>query len=170
MLSQTARITLLGAVSATLLATGAFLMRVPDGAAASPPNPDSAAFVISKAAELRTVTATGQVVLFVDCPWNGDVVGFREPFREFAGWCRNETSIRPATVMLDADNQDALWQALQALWSNLRVSAGGLKNYGGAGRVVWFEDGVVRDIAWCHHLQDVAGIKERTRDVFVGLE
>lgn len=170
MFSQTARITLLGAVSATLLATGAFLMRVPDGAAASPPNLDSAVCVISAAAELKTVTSTGQVVLFVDCNWNGDVVGFRAPFREFAGWCRNETSIRPATIVLDADNQDALWQALQELWSNLHVSAGGLKIYGGAGRVVWFEDGDIRDVAWCHHLPDVAGIKERTRDVFVGLE
>ena len=166
MLSQTARIGLLGGGWAALLVLGTVLLRIPDGAAAPPPNLDSAVYVISTPADFQAVTSTGQVVLFVDCGWNSDVVGFHDPFHEFAGWCRNETSIRPVTVVLDANNQDALWDTLQMLWEDLRVSSGGLKNLGGAGRVVWIDDGEVRDVAWCFHLRDVRELQQRSEAAF----
>jgi hypothetical protein len=167
MLSQTLRITLFGAGAAVLLVLGSLQMRAPEGAIAPQSNLEAAVYVINSVPEYHAATSTGRVILFVDCGWNGDVGEFRNRFQEFAGgWCRNETSIRPVTVMLDADDQNALWDTLQKLWDDLGVSSGGLKNLGGAGRIVWFEDGEVQDIAWCHHLPDVAGLRERTQELF----
>jgi hypothetical protein len=166
MLSQTSRITLFGAGSVVLLASGAVQMRAPEGAPAPQPNLEAAVYFISTVPEWYAATSTGQVFLFVDCEWNGDVGRFHDQFQEFAGWCRKETSIRPVTVVLDADDQNALWDTLQKLWDEERVSSGGLKNLGGAGRVVWFDDGEVRDIAWCHHLPNAAVLRERTQALF----
>lgn len=122
--------------------------------------------ILSSANELRASLAKGQSVLFVDCGWNGDVVAFRVPFATFADWCEQNTNVQALSVKIDSESKDALWDALQKMWRDNRIYEGGLKNHGGAGRVVWFRDGQVADYAWCSEVHSVALLKARTSKAF----
>ena len=121
--------------------------------------------IITTADALRDSLATGQHILFVDCGWNGDVVAFRFPFAAFATWCE-QNSIQTLSVKVDSESKDELWHMLQQMWRDNRILEGGLKNYGGAGRVVWFRDGQIVDYAWCSEVHSVALLRARTSKAF----
>lgn len=122
--------------------------------------------IITAAGELRDSLSTGHRVLFVDCGWNGDVTAFRFPYATFAAWCKQDTSIQTLSVKIDSESKDELWHMLQQIWLDNRIPPGGMKNYGGAGRVVWFRDGQVVDYAWCSEVHSVALLKARTAQAF----
>lgn len=122
--------------------------------------------IITTAGALRESLSTGQTILFVDCDWNGEVAAFRIPFASFADWCEENTSIQTLSTKIDSESKDELWHALQEMWRDNRILEGGLKNYGGAGRVVWFRDGQVVDHAWCSEVHAVEQLQARTRQAF----
>jgi hypothetical protein len=121
---------------------------------------------ITTVEEWKSSISSGQRILFVDCDWNGDVFNYRRTFWDFAKWCRANSNCRMLSVKIDPDFQDDLTNVLQDLWARNRISSGGMKNMGGAGRVVWFENGQVVDYAWWAEVPDFAALKWRTRKVF----
>ena len=47
------------------------------------------------------------------------------------------------------------------------IDVGGLKTYGGAGRIIWLEDGRVLDYEWCFEfLNEPSQLKARSRNAF----
>ena len=122
--------------------------------------------IVATADALRDSLSTGQSILFVDCDWNGDVMAFRFPFAAFATWCEQNSSMQTLSVKVDSESKDELWHALQQMWRDHRIYEGGLKNYGGAGRVVWFRDGQVVDYAWCSEVHSLGQLKARTSKAF----
>ncbi len=121
---------------------------------------------IQTIAEWNECTSARHCVLFVNCDWNTDMVMFRQPFSEFADWCRDNTDYQTIAVTIDGESKCALWNALQELWQNNDISPGGLKTYGGAGRVVWFSNGRVVDHAWCVDVERLDKLKARSHDAF----
>jgi hypothetical protein len=122
--------------------------------------------LISTTDDFYAVTATGNCVLFVNCDWVEFPVAFRQPFSEFARWCRENTDYKTVTVKLKANSHDELWSAIQDLWAWNHIFPGGLKTYGGAGRVVWFKGGRVVDYAWCSEVLSVDKLKLRSTTAF----
>jgi len=109
----------------------------------------------------------GRHVLFVDCDWNVAMVAFRRPFSKFSDWCREETNYRSASVKMIASGDHELSKATQDLMRSNGIFLGGMKTYGGAGRVIWLEDGRVLDYEWCHELlNDPSKLKARSRKAF----
>ena len=116
---------------------------------------------------------TGRHILFVDCDWNVEMVLFRRTFSAFADWCREETNYRSVSVKMIAYPDDEfstaakLSTAVQELMRSNEIFQGGLKTYGGAGRIIWLEDGRVLDYEWCHEfLNDATKLKARSRNAF----
>jgi hypothetical protein len=114
----------------------------------------------------KAATATGRCILFVDCVWNPEVVAFRRRFSEFAAWSNENTDYKTIRVTMDPDLKDELSQTIQILWKDNSIARGGMKNYGGAGRVVWFDHGRLIDYAWCMELLDANALKSRTTAAF----
>ena len=112
-------------------------------------------------------------VLFVDGDWNIDIVAFRRPFAKFAWWCYADATARAITMKIDSDDtSNDVWSICDTLWSSNEIHPGGLKNFGGAGRVVWLKNGNVVDYAWCMELmqrnevETIALLQKRTRKAF----
>ncbi len=122
--------------------------------------------------EWNSITKETKCILFVDGDWNIEMVAFREPFREFAEWSRSQ-DIRPVTLTI-SDEKDDAWKICQELWNQIPEarSQHGLKHFGGAGRVVWLENGNVVDYAWCvfltnwEEIGDIDQLKKRTQNTF----
>jgi hypothetical protein len=115
-------------------------------------------------------------IVFIDADWNGDVVAFRKPFATFSEWCQSHSDVRVLTMAIDADDaSNDVWQICEELWRKNDIHAGGLKNYGGAGRVLWIAQGRLVDHAWCTeviHDTDIGNIdplKLRTERAFRGV-
>lgn len=122
--------------------------------------------VVTSAEELHAAIAAGRRVLFVNCDWNPEIFAFRRPFSDFADWAEANASFKTISVKLDADEQGKLWNVVQAIWKANGISPGGLKTFGGAGRVVWFEDGRVVDYAWCMEVSEIGDLRARTVRAF----
>ena len=112
-------------------------------------------------------------VVFVDGDWNIDMVAFRKPFSKFAVWCESRTDTHALTLKIDpADKTNDVWNICDELWHTHNIKRGGLKNYGGAGRVLWIDKGQIVDYAWCMELMDdgdidnISALKTRTRNAF----
>jgi hypothetical protein len=112
-------------------------------------------------------------VVFVDGDWNGDMVLFRRPYTKFAEWCQDQPDIAALAMKIDPnDETDDVWKICDELWTTNRISRGGLKNYHGAGRVVWIDHGKVVDHAWCmelvdeHEIDNIDRLIARTRNAF----
>ena len=121
---------------------------------------------ITNAEELQSVMNNGRTVLFVNCHWNGEVMAFGRPFREFAAWCRNNSDYVPASVIVDPDAEGEVWDMLQGLWRTEKLHPGTMRHMGGAGRVVWCDDGQVLDYAWCFEIRDADELRSRSQNVF----
>ncbi len=105
--------------------------------------------------------------LFVDCDWNSLMVAFRGPFSSFADWSRDETAYQPASVKMIAFSDDDLSVAVQDFLRSNGISTQGMKTYGGAGQILWLENGRLLDSADCgEFLRDVPNLKTRTQQVF----
>lgn len=92
-------------------------------------------------------------VVFVDGGWNAEVVAFRKPFHEFARRRGPNGSIRLLTMTIDADDTgNDVWRICERIYRDYDIPQGGLKNFGGAGRVLWISNGRVVDYAWCKEL------------------
>ncbi len=159
----------LSLVLAALIFGAAYLL--PQRRTRSPADMESALVgspvrIITSSDALRDSLATGESIFFVDCGWNGGVAAFRFPFAAYAAWCERNTSIQTLSVKVDSGSKDELWDTLQQMWRDNRILEGGLKNYGGAGRVVWFRDGQVVDYAWCTEVHSVEELKARTSKAF----
>lgn len=122
--------------------------------------------IISSLAEWQSTVAAGRCILFVDCDWNEAMVAFRKPFSEFADLRRDNTDYRLMSVKLDVESQDELWITVQELWERYDIPPGGLKTFGGAGRVVWLDQGRVKDFAWCTEVFDVSKLGSRSQRAF----
>jgi hypothetical protein len=128
---------------------------------------------IATRANWDSATKNRCCVLFVDCPWNIEVVRFRRPFASFADWCQANTKVSVLTMKLDSEDvTNDVWQICDQLWAENDIDQGGLKNSGGAGRVVWINNGRVVDYAWCMELtnadniEDTESLRTRTRKAF----
>ncbi len=153
---------------AALIFSAAFLLprrRYPSPADTESVPQRSPVQIIATADALRDSLSMGQSVFFVDCGWNGDVVAFRFSIAAFATWCE-QNSIQTLSEKVDSESKDELWHALQQMWRDHRIHEGGMKNYGGAGRVVWFRDGQIVDYAWCSEVHSVALLRARTSKAF----
>jgi hypothetical protein len=94
-------------------------------------------------------------VVFVDGLWNTDTARFRGPFERFAAWQMVHSDVRVFTMMINPDDtSDDVWRICEELWRKNDISPGGLKNLGGAGRVLWINNGKVVDYAWCMELMN----------------
>jgi hypothetical protein len=122
--------------------------------------------LLTTAADWDASLKSGQAILFVNCDWHITVVGFRQQFSAFADWCNSHTAYITVSAKVDPDAEDVIWGKLQTLWKTNSISQGGIRDYGGAGRVVWFDDGSVVDHAWCHDLFTPGTIEARTRKLF----
>ena len=114
-----------------------------------------------------------RLVVFVDGDWNSNVVMFRQPFEQYALWCQTDTDVVTSTMLIDAkDTTNDVWNICEQLWRSNNIDPGSLKTFGGAGRVVWIEQGQVVDYAWCWELlnhddiDDIGMLKVRTKDAF----
>lgn len=178
--SQLSRISLFYTIFAIMFAAGIALTMFGPGLITTgtpPPNmppvepPDgdfnsNAVRSITNIDDWNAAIASGRYVLFVNCDWNIAMVAFRQQFSDFAAWSSDNTNYRTISVKLDADSKDNMWHAIQDFWQHNSISPGGLKTYGGAGRVVWLNDGRVVDYAWCTEILDLDRLKTRTRNAF----
>jgi hypothetical protein len=182
--SQRSRITIFYSLFATMLVVGAVLCVVGPGlfasaieaSYASPGNASAeyaaydlggrAVRLIKTVEELNQATSARHCILFVNCEWNVNVMVARRPFGDFAVWAATNTDYQVITVTLDGHGKGDLWNAIQSLWQKNSISAGGLKTYGGAGRVVWFQKGRVADYAWYFEAPTVDKLKARTKAAF----
>ena len=76
--------------------------------------------------------------------------------------CLSKTSYRPSVIKLNPDEKDPLFRRIQQVWLDNAVDRGGMKTYGGAGRVIWLKDGQLVDVAWWHEVGTTAKLKQRT--------
>ena len=180
-LSQRSRIILLYACFAAALGLGVllsfspglFVSRHPEVTAAQAPLPrdehefSESVYVVETLDDWNSLLKSGRYVLFVDCDWNPAMVVFRRPFSSFADWCREETDYRSVSVKMIAYSNDKLSTATQELMRTNEICQGGLRTYGGAGRVIWLEGGRVLDYEWCHEfLDEPSKLKARSRNAF----
>jgi hypothetical protein len=128
---------------------------------------------IATRTEWDEAIANDRCVVFVDGDWNSEMVAFRKPFAKFADWCRASTDVRTLTMLIDADDTTGdVWNICQQIWMTNDIHQGGLKTYGGAGRVLWINRGQIVDYAWCKELTDdtdienIDALKTRTRKAF----
>jgi hypothetical protein len=127
--------------------------------------PDPVREIVSRK-EWNAATRRGRVVLFVDGHWNQDMVQFNRKYAEFAQGHRSHSRLRTLRMTIDSNAKNEVWTICQELWRVNSISQGGLKNYGGAGRVVWLDNGRVVDHAWCNELFARDALNERTRRAF----
>lgn len=120
---------------------------------------------VKSADEWGSAVSFGQTVLFVNCEWHIDVVAYRRVFREFGASSQENMECRAVSVTVDPDGQDELWPILQSLWAQLRIDHG-MKLLGGAGRIVWFDNGQVVDYALWFEVPDVESLRQRTKMAF----
>ena len=117
---------------------------------------------------------TRRCIVFVDGTWNTYIARFRPCFGEFAVWCQIHNDVQAVSMMINPDDtSDDVWQLCEQLWSKYDIPRGGLKNYGGAGRVLWLNNGKVVDYVWCMDLMnnyDTGNtetlLKNRTKNAF----
>jgi len=179
--SQQSRVALFYTIFAVMLAAGIALTVIgprlftigtttpPEMTPVQPTDGDfnsNAVRIITNTDDWNAAIASGRCVLFVNCDWNVAMVAFRQPFSDFAAWSNDNTDYKTISITLDADSKDEMWHTIQDLWQDNSISPGGLKTYGGAGRVVWFNDGQVIDYAWCTEVLEVDKLKSRTKDAF----
>jgi hypothetical protein len=89
-------------------------------------------------------------VVLVDGAWNTETARFRPSFKEFASWCQTKTDVQVLTMMINPkDTSDDVWKLCHELWNKYDIDSGGLKTFGGDGRVLWINNGEVVDFAWC---------------------
>lgn len=109
----------------------------------------------------------GTRILFVDCDWNLDVAVFRQTVADYAAQAGSRVDLQIVRVRIDADNtKTALFDRVCQLWRENGIHPGGMKNFGGAGRVVWLVDGHVLDYAWGHDIASVKDFQRRTIRAF----
>jgi hypothetical protein len=108
---------------------------------------------ITTRAEWESAIKDRRCVLFVDCRWNVNVARFRRRFTSLASWCQ-EMDVTALTMQIDPEHEDDVWKICAELWTKNNIDPGGLKNWGGAGRVVWLDHGRVVDHAWCMEFLD----------------
>jgi len=116
--------------------------------------------------EWKPLVERSRCILFVDCPWNEDIAAYRPAFWEFASWCRESSDYLPIRVELDGEARGAMAQIVQGLHKSHGIPPGGLKTLGGAGRVIWMENGRVRDYAWWHEVPGRQELIRRTQVLF----
>lgn len=117
--------------------------------------------------EWEAVTRHRRVVLFVNGEWSYPAAMFQSPFLEFGQWCRDETEIRAVQMTIDSsDTSNDVWSICDEMWSSNDIDPGSMKTFGGAGRVVWLEDGEVLDYAWAWETMQQDELKQRTADAF----
>ena len=128
---------------------------------------------ITTRSEWDAATNNDRCVVFVDGDWNINMVAFRQPFAKFADWCQANTNARVLTMIIESDDTtNDVWNICDQLWRTNNIDRGGMKNYGGAGRVLWIDNGEVVDYAWCMELIDyddienIDALKARTRAAF----
>jgi hypothetical protein len=128
---------------------------------------------ITTRSEWDAAISNDQCIVFVDGDWNTEMVAFRRPFARFADWCQDHTEVRALTMLIDADvRTNDVWSICDRLWEKNDIDKGGLKNLGGAGRVLWIHHGQVVDYAWCNEvmndndIENIDALKTRTRKVF----
>ena len=123
---------------------------------------------ITTVRELNEAVSTGCCVLFVDGYWNAETAMFRTSYAKFGAWSKANAGPKTVTVELDSNssNNELLHNAVQDLWKRNEISPGGMKNSGGAGRVVWFQEGIVVDYAWCIEVMEPKGLIARTKRSF----
>lgn len=131
---------------------------------------------ITSKAGWDSLCRSGRSVVFVDGDWNMDIVMFRKTFDKFAAWCGSNPVVKPARLQIDPNDRDnEVWAICQGIWAQYGISLGGLKNFGGAGRVLWVDRGTIVDFAWCQELVDSADrsnveiLVARTRRAFPDL-
>lgn len=124
-------------------------------------------------AEWKAAIGKGRCLLFVEGDWNILVAAFKEPHARFANWCVAKTNIRPLRIRIDPnDIENDAFHICDELWKANNISSGGLKTLGGAGRLVWMENGKVVDYAWCWEVMDkenpasIELLKQRTLKAF----
>jgi hypothetical protein len=110
-------------------------------------------------------TRSGRRVIFVDADFSSETVRFRPIWQEFRR--RAPAGVEAQTVVPGTD-----WQApefvavMDWIQANSIHYVGGYKTFGGAGLIVWTEDGEVRDHSFCSWDNSVDSMTERTRRTF----
>ena len=134
--------------------------------------PDPVTYIATRA-DWDAAIEHNRCVVFVDGDWNGDMVLFRRPYTKFAEWSQDQPDIVALAMKIDPNNEtNDAWKICDELWTTNRISRGGLKNYHGAGRVIWIDHGKVVDHAWCMELmgddeiENIDKLMTRTRNAF----
>jgi hypothetical protein len=105
--------------------------------------------VIASYRDWHAAVSHGKSVVFIDCEWNPEVAAFRKPFADFAQWCVQDANCEAFSATLKLDEpRDELWNEIQRLLEANAITGGGMRNLGGAGRIVWIKNGRVVDYAW----------------------
>ena len=112
-------------------------------------------------------------MLFVDGNWNPEMEAFRKPFEDFSKFA-NSHGISTLTISIDPDLEDESWEICQKLWGQIGdgKKQHGLKHFGGAGRIVWLDNGKILDYDWCafltnwDNIDDIDWITNRTNAAF----
>lgn len=122
---------------------------------------------ITTHADWELATKNHRCIVFVDGAWNIQMVHFRRPFAKFADWCQTHTNTRALTMSINPhDTTNDVWHICQELWAQNNIDPGGLKNFGGAGRVLWIDKGQIVDYAWCFEVETIEMLTERTQKAF----
>jgi hypothetical protein len=114
----------------------------------------------------RTVMQ-GQRILFVDGPWNFDSAVIRRLITDNSSHFGDRIETPVVRVEIDAEYPNtALFGRLSQFWRENSIHPGGMKNFGGGGRVVWLVDGKVVDYAWGHEILGLNDFQQRTAIAF----
>lgn len=118
-------------------------------------------------AELRREIATGNVVLFTDGFWSMDCDLTRPKLAAFHdAWVQDKKAVKIHWLRIDLSGFDSpMPDAFRAWLDEVGLSTGGMKQ-SGAGWIVWFQSGKIRDAMWCHELPDEKELLQRTSSAF----
>ncbi|HUE70074.1 MAG TPA: hypothetical protein VMP01_04225 [Pirellulaceae bacterium] len=122
---------------------------------------------VKSPAELRREIATGNVVLFTDGWWSMDCQETRPKLAAlYNDWIENESAPKIHWLRIDLSGFDSpMPDAFRGWLDEVGLGTGGMKQ-SGAGWIVWFQDGKIRDAMWCHELPDEKELLQRTSSAF----
>lgn len=104
--------------------------------------------VITTREEWDRALPRGERVVFVMGDWNFETAYMRRELEPFSKWAKNR-GVLVLTLTIDPENnQNDVGKISSEITQKNGLHPGGMKNWNGAGRVLWFKDGKLVDHAW----------------------
>lgn len=119
-------------------------------------------------AALRQAIQKGSALRFTDGFWSIDCAAARPRLAAFReAWVQDKNALKISWLRIDLSSSpdSPMPDAFRQWLGEMGVDTGGMKQMG-AGRIIWFQNGAIRDVMWCRDLGDVGDLKLRTQKAF----